>query len=70
MSPPRANPGARRTIHADATPAPKITAAAVSGAIATLTVYIVAQAGVQITAEAGAAIGTLAAFAGGYLKRP
>ena len=50
------------------TPKPKVAAAGASGAVATLVVFIAAQLGVEMSAEVGAAIATLVAFAGGYLK--
>jgi hypothetical protein len=46
----------------------KVSAAAVGGAFATLTVFVLAQLGVDAGPEVAAALTTLAAFAAGYLK--
>ena len=52
-----------------AVPAPKVAAAGMAGAITTLLVFIATELDVELSAEAGAAIATLIAFASGYLKR-
>lgn len=49
-------------------PVPKIQAAGVSGAIAVLAVFIAGQLDVEMSAEVGAAIATVVAYAGGYVK--
>lgn len=49
-------------------PVPKVTAAAVSGAVATIVIFIVTQAGVELGPTEAGAITTLLAFAGGYLR--
>jgi len=51
------------------TPVPKVQAAGVSGAIAVLAVFIAGQLDVEMSAEVGAAIATVVAYAGGYIKR-
>lgn len=50
-------------------PRPKVAAAAGGGTIATLAVFVAAQFGVDMSAEVGAAIATVIAFAGGYLRK-
>lgn len=50
-------------------PTRKIGAAALGGATATIATFILGQAGVDVTAEAGAALATLLSFAAGYLTR-
>ncbi len=50
-------------------PQPKVAAAGVAGALATIIVFIAAQSGVDVTAEVAAALTALIAFAAGYLKR-
>ena len=51
------------------TPTKKVAAAGAAGALAVLIVYLLGEFGVAVSEEAGAAIATLLAFAGGYLKR-
>jgi len=51
-------------------PAPKVTAAAVGGAAATVLLYTLSLLRVTVPGEVGAAAGTLAAFLAGYLKAP
>lgn len=48
---------------------PKVKAAGTAGAVATLLVFIAKQAGLDVPAEVAAALTTLLAFVGGYLKR-
>lgn len=50
-------------------PTPKIAAAGVGGAIATLAVWIAAQFGVDMPQEVGAAIATVLSLTAGYFKR-
>lgn len=52
-----------------ARPQPKVAAAGVSGALAIVVVWVAGQFGVDMPAEVGASFATLAAFAGGWLKR-
>lgn len=47
---------------------PKVKAAGAAGAAATVLVFIAKQAGIDIPAEVAAALTTLLAFVGGYLK--
>lgn len=47
---------------------PKVTAATLGGAVATIVVWVGAQVGVEVTPEVGAALATVLAFAAGYLK--
>lgn len=47
---------------------PKVAAAGVSGAAATVIVWVCAQLGLEVPGEVGAAIATLLAFAGGWAK--
>lgn len=54
---------------ASATPVPKVAAAGVSGAVATLAIFIATQLGVELGPTEAGAIATLVAFVGGYLKR-
>lgn len=49
-------------------PVPKVAAAGIGGAVATITVYIAAQFGVEIPGDVGAAIATVVAFAAAYLR--
>ena len=49
-------------------PVPKVAAAGIGGAVATIVVYIAAQVGVEIPGDVGAAIATVVAFAAAYLK--
>ena len=49
-------------------PVPKVAAAGIGGAVATLIVYLASVAGVEIPGDVGAAIATVVAFAAGYLK--
>jgi len=49
-------------------PTPKIAAAGIGGAVATLAVWISAQFGVDMPPEVGAAVATVLSFAAGYLK--
>jgi hypothetical protein len=52
-------------------PVPKVTAAALGGAVATLLVWAFdASRGVSVPPEAAAALTALLAFAAGYLKAP
>lgn len=48
------------------TPRPKVQAAGIGGAVATLIVFIVGVLGVEVPPEAAAALATIAAFALGY----
>ena len=52
-----------------AMPTRKVSAAGMSGALATVVITLAAQWGIDISAEAAAAIVTLAAFAAGYFRR-
>lgn len=47
---------------------PKVTAATVGGAVATIIIWVGAQFHVEVTPEVGAALATVFAFAAGYLK--
>lgn len=49
-------------------PVPKVAAAGIGGAVATIVVYVAAQFGVEIPGDVGAAIATVVAFASAYLK--
>jgi hypothetical protein len=49
-------------------PVPKVEAAGIAGAAATVLVFIAAQAGVDLTAEVAAAVTALLAFAAGYVR--
>jgi len=49
-------------------PYPKVRAAGIGGAVATIVVFVAAQAGVELPGDVGAAIATVVAFAAGYLK--
>lgn len=49
-------------------PVPKVAAAGIGGAVATLIVYGAGLAGVEVPGDVGAAIATVVAFAAGYLK--
>ena len=48
---------------------PKVQAAGIGGAIATLAVWIAAQFGVDMPPEVGAAVAALLSLAAGYFKR-
>lgn len=50
-------------------PSEKVTAATASGAASVLIVFIAGQLGLDVPPAAAAAIATLLAFAGGYLKK-
>jgi hypothetical protein len=50
------------------TPQPKVVAGGAAGAAATIIIFIAAQFGLDVSGEVGAAIATLIAFAGAYLK--
>ena len=50
----------------DATPEPKVLAAGVSGAVATVLIWAATLAGLDLTPEVAAAIATLVAFVAGY----
>lgn len=50
-------------------PQPKIAAAGVSGAAATVLVWILGEVGVDVPPEVAAALATLLSFAGGWVKR-
>lgn len=53
------------------TPVPKMVAAGVGGALATLAVWLLnALTGVEVPAEAAAALTALLSFAAGYIKSP
>jgi hypothetical protein len=52
----------------DARPVPKVAAAGVSGAVATLILWILALAGVDVPVAVAGALATACAFAAGYLK--
>jgi putative flippase GtrA len=49
-------------------PVPKVAAAGIGGAVATIVVYIASQVGVEIPGDVGAALATVVAFAAAYLK--
>ena len=49
-------------------PVPKVAAAGIGGAVATLIVYVAGLAGVEVPGDVGAAIATVVAFAAAYLK--
>lgn len=64
------NPAADATPPApDLTPVAKVQAAGASGALAVVLVFVAGQLGLDVTAEVAAAVATLLAFVGGYLKR-
>lgn len=50
-------------------PERKVAAAGVSGAVAVLVVYVATVCGLEVPASVSAAVATLAAFVGGYVKR-
>ncbi len=47
---------------------PKVQAAGASGAAAIVIVFIAGQLGLEVPVEVGAAVATLLAFVGGFLK--
>lgn len=47
---------------------PKVSAAGLGGAAATVIIFVLAQLGVHASPDLAAAIATLAAFAAGFLK--
>lgn len=49
-------------------PVPKVAAAGIGGAVATLVVYLASLAGAEVPGDVGAAIATVVAFAAAYLK--
>ncbi|MDP9456959.1 MAG: hypothetical protein M3Q49_11630 [Actinomycetota bacterium] len=49
-------------------PTPKIAAAGIGGAIATILVWVVGLLGLEVPAEVAAAFATVISFAAGYLK--
>ncbi len=49
-------------------PRPKVAAAGIAGALATVVVFALSQAGIVLPAEVVAALVTLVAFGAGYLK--
>lgn len=51
-----------------AAPYPKVAAAGAAGALATILVFVLTAAGVDVPAEVGAALATVLAFAASYLK--
>jgi enamine deaminase RidA (YjgF/YER057c/UK114 family) len=51
------------------TPTSKVTAATGAGAASVLVVFIAGQLGLDVSPEVAAAIATLLAFAGGYVKK-
>ncbi len=51
-------------------PVPKVIAAGLGGALATLLVSLVSAFGPEVPPEAAAALSALLAFAAGYLKAP
>ena len=50
-------------------PVAKVQAAGFGGALSVIAIWVAAQFGVDMPAEVGAGIATLAAFAAGYLKK-
>lgn len=52
----------------DLTPHPKVVAATAAGAAVAVVLWVLSIYGVQVPSEVAAALSTLAAFAGGYLK--
>lgn len=52
------------------TPVAKVTAAGLGGAVATLIVWVLTAAGLDVPGVVGTAFGTVCAFAAGYLKSP
>lgn len=50
-------------------PVAKVQAAGASGALAVLVVFVAGALGLEVPAEVAAAVATLAAYAGGYLRR-
>ena len=46
----------------------KVQGAGIGGAVATLVVWVASAAGVDVPAEVGAALATIAAFGAGFLK--
>ena len=50
-------------------PVPKVTAAAVGGAVGIIVVWILGLFGVTVPAEVAGAISTVLSFAGGWIKR-
>jgi hypothetical protein len=51
-------------------PVPKMTAAALGGALATLLVWVLGALDVEVPAEAASALAAVLAFAAGYIKAP
>jgi len=49
-------------------PVPKLAAAGIGGAAATLIVFVAGQLGLEVPGDVGAAIATIVAFAAGYLR--
>jgi len=47
---------------------PKVAAAGIAGALATVVIYVASQFGLVLPPEVAAAIATLIAFGAGYLK--
>ena len=51
-------------------PVPKVTAAGLGGAVATLVLFVANLCGVEVPPGVSAAIATVVAFGAGYLTRP
>lgn len=49
-------------------PVPKVAAAGIGGAVATIVMFVAQQVGFEIPGDVGAAIATVVAFAAGYLR--
>jgi hypothetical protein len=49
-------------------PQPKVAAGGAAGAVATIVVFVLGQAGVDVTPEVAAALATIISFAAGYLR--
>lgn len=52
----------------DNTPTPKVAAAGLGGAIATIVVVVLEASGVDVSPELAASIATVCSFGAGYLK--
>lgn len=50
-------------------PTPKVVGAGAGGAIATILVWVLGLAGVEVPPEVAAALATVVAFIGGYIRR-
>jgi len=49
-------------------PVPKVAAAGIGGAVATIVVFVASSLGFEIPGDVGAAIATVVAFAAAYLR--